>query len=128
MPRVSKIWPGQIDVLDAVVDDGARRASIVWPTLAGQLDRRCASATLLGFFVGLADADALEVLGERALRLADAHAVVVEDDEQLALERAGAVEAFERQAVDDRGVADDGDDVVVALEHADRRGPCRRRC
>ena len=71
---------------------------------------------LLGFFVGRADADALEVLRERALRLADAHAVVVEDDEQLPLERAGAVEAFEGHAVDDRGIADDRNDVVVALE------------
>ena len=60
--------------------------------------------------------------------LADAHAVVVEDDEQLPLERAGVVEAFECQAVDDGGIADDGDDVAVlaqmliAAGHADGGG------
>ena len=83
---------------------------------------------LLELVVGRADADALEVLAERALRLADAHAVVVEDDQQLPLERAGVVQPFEGQAVDDRRVADDGDDVVVAPERARRRAPCRRRC
>ncbi len=88
-------------------------------------------AELFELIVGAADADALEVLAESALRLADAHSVVVEDDEQLPLERARAVEALEGQSVDDRGIADDGDDVVAALEvsvaagHADCRGDGR---
>ena len=54
-----------------------------------------ALAEPLGLFVGLADADALEILGERALGMADAHAVVVEDDQHLAFERAGGIEALE---------------------------------
>jgi hypothetical protein len=48
-----------------------------------------------------------------ALRLADRHAVVVEDHEELALERAGVVEAFHRDAVDDRGVADQRNDAAA---------------
>ena len=86
------------------------------------------------FVVGGGDAEVFEVIGEGALRLGDAHAVVVEDDQQLALERAGVVEAFKGQAVDDGGIADEGDDRGVALEeligagHADGGGDgrCRR--
>src|SRR5205085_603020 len=69
----------------------------------------------LGFFVGGADADALEIGRESALGFADAHAVVVEDDEQLAAEGAGVVEAFEGHAVDDGGIADQGDDAAIAF-------------
>ena len=44
-----------------------------------------------GFVVGGGDAHPFEVLAEGALRLADAHAVVVENDKQLAFEGAGIV-------------------------------------
>ena len=57
--------------------------------------------------VGLREADLVEVRGDSALRLRDRHAVVVEDDEELALERACVVEAFHGHAVHDRRVADD---------------------
>ena len=57
----------------------------------------------------MGDADAVEVLGHGTLWFGDAHAVVVEDDEHLAFEHAGVVEPFHGDAVDDRGVADEGD-------------------
>ena len=85
-------------------------------------------ADLLELLVSRADAHALEVLREGALRGADAHAVVVEDHEQLPAQRAGVVEAFQRDAVDDRRIADQGDDVVflaqclVSARHADGGG------
>lgn len=60
--------------------------------------------------VHVAEAYAVEVLCERALWFGDAHAVVVEDDEHLTFERAGVVESFHGEAVDDGGVADECDD------------------
>jgi hypothetical protein len=99
------------DLLDRVADVRGSRPTNFSPTLF--------------FAVGRADADALEILAERALRLADAHAVVVEESAKAAFERAGVVETFESQAVDDGGIADDGDDVaglridLIAPRHAD---------
>ena len=126
MPRVSNIWPGHMACLTPS-RSMCQAPSIVWPTPVGQLIHD-PLGEFLGLFVGGADADALQVLGECALRLADAHAVVIEDDQHLPLEGAGAVEAFEGHAVDDGRVADDGDHVVVSLEVLIGRGPCRRRC
>jgi hypothetical protein len=80
------------------------------------------------FFVGVGDAEVFEVIGEGALGFGDAHGVVVEDDEHLAVEGAGVVEAFEGEAVDDGGIADEGDDARVSVEefigagHADGGG------
>ena len=116
---------GPEGVLDAVADHvpGAfdrvayRRGQLVHDPLG----------KLLGLFVGGADADAFEVLGESALRIADAHAVVVQNDQHLTPQCSGAVQALEGQAVHDGGIADDGNDVVrtadllVAAGHADRR-------
>ena len=112
MPIASNSCPAHIapltpeqNAVPGVLDARARRWSgSLWTSFL---------AEPLELFVGRADADALEVLAERPLRLADAHAVVVQDDQHLPLERAGVVEPFERQAVDDRRIADDGDDVVV---------------
>jgi hypothetical protein len=107
LPRPHRVLHAVLEVvphlLDAVAD---RRRQLMDDLLADALE----------FFVRGGDADALEVLAERALGLADAHPVVVEDDQQLPLERAGVVEPFERQAVDDRRIADDGDDVAVLLQ------------
>ena len=75
-------------------------------------------APLLPVVVRRADADAVEVLGHRALGGADGHAVVVEDGEELALQRAGVVEALERDAVDDGRVADERDGAAVGLTFA----------
>ena len=54
------------------------------------------------------EADAVEVAGHGALGLGDAHAVVVEDHQHLAIERAGVVQSLHGEAVDDAGVAEEG--------------------
>jgi hypothetical protein len=59
-------------------------------------------------------------------RRADGHLVVVEDDQQIGVERAAVVERLEGHAGAERAVADDGDDLpALALElggdgHAER--------
>ena len=85
-------------------------------------------ADLFEFIVRRADPHPLQVVAKRSLRVADAHAVVVEDDQQLPIERAGVVQAFECDTVDDRRIADDRDDVIllagqlIPARHADGGG------
>ena len=55
------------------------------------------------------DADTIEIGGQRTLGVSDRHAVIVEDDKELAFEGAGVVHALHRHAVDDRRIADQGD-------------------
>ena len=91
---------------------------------------------LLEASVGMAQPHPIEVGGHGALGLRDRHAVVVEDHQELTPQGAGVVEPLHRQAVDDRGVADQGDRATairvvrrppltierVASGHAHRRG------
>ncbi len=67
-----------------------------------------------------------KVAADGADRGADGHVVVVEDDQQVGVERAAVVEGFEGHAGAERAVADDGDDLsALAFElggdgHAER--------
>ncbi len=63
----------------------------------------------------MAEPQLVEVAGDRALRLADRHAVVVEHDEELTLQGARVVQPFHRHAVDDGRVPDQRDHLPVAL-------------
>ena len=70
-------------------------------------------SSLLEFAVGVRQAHSVEILRHRALRLGDAHAVVVEHDQELPVQGACAVQAFHREAVDDRRIADHGHDAAA---------------
>ncbi len=62
-----------------------------------------------------------EVLGKRPDRRADRHGVVVQDDQQLRLAVADVVESFQREAADERGVADDDRDPFHRVAKVARR-------
>ncbi len=71
-------------------------------------------------------ADAVEIGVQRADVVGDALIVVVEDDDELFVQRASVVDGFERHAAGERAVADDRDDVEgLALEVA-RGGEAQR--
>ena len=57
----------------------------------------------------------VEVAGQRALGLADRHAVVVEHHQELALQGAGVVQPLHGQPIDDRRVANQRHGVAVGL-------------
>ena len=77
-------------------------------TAAGQTLEGFLRLLLKGSVTG-AQAEAIEVMRHRALRMADAHAVVVQDDEELAFERSRAVQALHRDTVHNGSVADHRD-------------------
>ena len=89
-------------------------------------------AELLGGFaqraVGLAGVQPRQVGRHRADRRRDRHVVVVENDDQPRVHRAGVVHGLIGHARGHRAVADHGDDVVLAAgkvarhRHAQRRG------
>ncbi len=54
-----------------------------------------------------------EVTADGADRRADGHLVVIEDDQQVGVERAAVVERLEGHAGAERAVADDGDDMAT---------------
>ena len=73
-------------------------------------------------------ANAIEITRQRADRGRDRHLVVVEHDDQTALQMTRLVDRFHRHAAGERGVADQRDDVMifafsVACDgHSERRG------
>ena len=84
----------------------------------GQLKQRRRSfehllADVLGGGVKLAAHELREVAVQRAHRRADAHVVVVQDDQQLAVADAGVVQRLESHAGAHGTVADDGHGVAV---------------
>ena len=60
---------------------------------------------LLEFTVTLAQAHMIKVRSDRALRLSDRHAVVIEHHQELTVQGAGVVQTFHRHTVHDAGVA-----------------------
>ena len=81
-----------------------------------------APGQILGLVVGLPLEEPVQVARHGTDVGRDRHVVVVEDDHQLALEMAGLVEAFQRQAARQRAVTDDGHDAVVLLLDVARHG------
>ena len=65
--------------------------------------------------VCLAQPDFGEVFCHRALCRVDGHRVVIEHDKQLPLDETKIVERLEGNAVNDTGIADEGDDFTVFL-------------
>ena len=61
--------------------------------------------------------DAREVLADRTDRRADAHLVVVEQDEHARLAVTEVVEPFQGEAAHERGIADHHGDVLIAAAH-----------
>ena len=72
--------------------------------------------------VALIGAHLAEVGVERADVVGDALVVVVEDDDEVFLQRAGVVDRFQRHAAGERAVANDRDDLVVLAAQVARGG------
>ena len=62
---------------------------------------------LFKFRVAVAHAQSIKVAGQRALRLGDTHAVVIQNNKELAAQCACAIEAFHGETVDNAGVANE---------------------
>ena len=77
--------------------------------------------------VGAAGDAAREIGRHRADRRRDRHVVVVEDDDQARVHRAGIVHRLVGHAGRHRAVADHRDDVVVAAARGRAPPPCRGR-
>ena len=72
--------------------------------------------------VGLAGIEPRQIGRHRADRRRDRHVVVVEDDDQAGVHRAGIVHGLIGHAGRHRAVADHGDDVVLAAREVARHG------
>ena len=77
--------------------------------------------------IGAAGGEARQIGAHGAGRRGDRHVVVVEDDDQPRIERAGIVQRLIGHAGRHRAVADDGNDVAIGLVEDRPRPPCRGR-
>ena len=77
--------------------------------------------------IGRAGEQPRQIAGHRADRRRDRHVVVVEDDDQARIHRAGVVHRLVGHAGGHRAVADHGDDVVLAAGEVARHGHAERR-
>ena len=93
------------------------RSSKNFGILWAMLDQRVA-----GGLIGPARVEARQIGRHRADRRRDRHVVVVEDDDQARLQRAGVVHRLIGHARRHRAVADHGDNVVVAAGEVARHG------
>ena len=77
--------------------------------------------------IGVAGEQPRQIARHRADRRRDRHVVVVEDDDQARVHRAGIVHRLIGHAGGHRAVADHGDDVVLAAGEVARHGHAERR-
>jgi len=97
------------DVAARMLDGPRHRAVDALAEIGGQLLAEVADAG-----IGRAGGETRQIVAHRARRRRDRHVVVVEDDDQAGVQRAGIVHRLVGHAGRHRAVADDGDHVAPA--------------